>query len=450
MFGPGSCDEQTSVCAGGAFDDSESSSFNIVGEGNFSIQYFTEGSGVDGDYFTDDYTVGGKTIKDFEMGIARQAKSVSTGIMGIGFDLNEAGVSEGADPYPNYIDRLKADGLISAKSYSIYLDDLEADTGTVLFGGYDTAKFQGDLGILEIQPSEQTGTFSDFAVVLNSIGVTQDSGSVVLQTSDLPNAVILDTGTAFTILPHDIFDMLINFFGAVNDDTYGYIVECDLGGMTGSIDYQFGSSNGPLVSVPFDELAVPIVDLESGDTVTDRQGNPICRLGIDEQSQEGEPLLFGDTFLRSAYVVYDLDNLQIGVAQTVFNATDSNVQAITADKKGENLSGSIVSDATTIQQTATGDAGAGAETAEANSGTELATALGTGSGTAALKGVRTTYENKATNVPGASGSPGSPSSSTSRAMAGSIRASPAGKWVNMVAQVGGVLAAVSVGAMLLL
>ena len=37
------------------------------------------------------------------------------------------------------------------------------------------------------------------------------------------------------------------------------------------------------------------------------------------------PYLLGDTFLRSAYVVYDLANNQIGIAPTDFNSTDSNI-----------------------------------------------------------------------------------------------------------------------------
>ncbi len=40
-----------------------------------------------------------------------------------------------------------------------------------------------------------------------------------------------------------------------------------------------------------------------------------------------QPVL-GDTFLRSAYVVYDLGNNQISLAATNFNATTSNVQEI--------------------------------------------------------------------------------------------------------------------------
>jgi hypothetical protein len=44
----------------------------------------------------------------------------------------------------------------------------------------------------------------------------------------------------------------------------------------------------------------------------------------------GSTAVLGDTFLRSAYVVYDLQNNQISLAQTDFNATGSNVVEITA------------------------------------------------------------------------------------------------------------------------
>jgi hypothetical protein len=38
--------------------------------------------------------------------------------------------------------------------------------------------------------------------------------------------------------------------------------------------------------------------------------------------------VLGDTFLRSAYVVYDLENNEISIAQTNFNATTENIQEI--------------------------------------------------------------------------------------------------------------------------
>ena len=44
--------------------------------------------------------------------------------------------------------------------------------------------------------------------------------------------------------------------------------------------------------------------------------------------------MLGDTFLRSAYVVYDLSNNEISLAQTNFNATKSNVMEIQSGTAG--------------------------------------------------------------------------------------------------------------------
>jgi hypothetical protein len=72
------------------------------------------------------------------------------------------------------------------------------------------------------------------------------------------------------------------------------------------------------------QLVLPLV-LENGQVPTYTNGQTACQLGIEAAGDL--PVLFGDTFLRSAYVVYDLDNNRIALAQTDFNATGSNVVA---------------------------------------------------------------------------------------------------------------------------
>jgi hypothetical protein len=339
---------------------------------------------------------------------------------------------------------MKTQGLIGTRGYSLYLDDLQASTGTILFGGYDTTKFQGELGVLQIQPDSQSGTYSTFGVVLNSVGVTDSSGSTVLTTSNMPNVVILDTGTAFTILPSDIFNELVTYFGALNDETFGWIVRCDLDGMTGTLDYQFAGPTGPLIAVPFKELAVPIVD-SAGQPYTDTNNHPVCKLGLSEPSSDSEPFLFGDTFLRSAYVVYDLDNLQIGIAPTIYNVTSSNVQALPVGTAA-NLPGSIANAATTIQETLTLNVGGFGETYATASPTAPNTVIGTGVGAGALTGYKTTYANYPTNVGDSSSSSGG---SSKKSGAGSIKASQGGIWNGMLVQGLVVVAASLFGARLI-
>jgi hypothetical protein len=394
MFGVNSCETNISVCIGTTFDETASHTTTVINKGGFQVRYFTQGSNVTGDYKTDSFTIGKQTIRNSTMGLARKAASAATGLLGIGFDTYEAIVfEEGANPqpYPNLVDAMKQQGLISTRAFSLYLDDLAADTGSIIFGGYDKAKFKG---ILQIQLDTQSMSYSTFSVILNSVGVTDSTGSTVLTTSNMPNVMLLDSGSALTSIPSDLFHQLVNYFGAMPDENFSWIVRCDLAGMTGTLDYQFSGSNGPLVSVPFKELAIPIVDLDSGRRLTDSYDNPLCRLGLAELTVENEPLILGDTFLRSAYVVYDLDNLQIGIAQTLFNVTDSNIEVISVSA-GQNLPGNIASAATTIEQTNTqaigGDTG--------NSVTSVPTAvIGSASGSGALTGFKTTYATQATHL----------------------------------------------------
>jgi candidapepsin len=88
------------------------------------------------------------------------------------------------------------------------------------------------------------------------------------------------------------------------------------------------SFSGATVTVPPSELAIPLSDL--GLHVSGYEYFvPIY--SIEESS---EYVLLGDSFLRSAYVVYDLDNKEISIAQSSFDTTNSNIQAITDSVPG--------------------------------------------------------------------------------------------------------------------
>ena len=97
-----------------------------VVQGGFSIQYDTPNSGVTGDYVQDNFGIGGMTVKNLTMAVATEADYVPTGIMGIGFDTEEsiARASNEGTVYPNLIDELVNQNLITTHSYSLWLDDL--------------------------------------------------------------------------------------------------------------------------------------------------------------------------------------------------------------------------------------------------------------------------------------------------------------------------------------
>ncbi|RAQ57817.1 yapsin [Aspergillus flavus] len=289
MFGPQSCDLNTSPCLGSAYDPTLSSTSKILDKGGFTIQYVTPGSGVKGDYVGDNFGFGSVTVQGLTMGVARQAQNVITGIMGIGFAAGESIVSQGQKPYKNIIDMLVEQELIDTRAYSLWLND--ANFGGIMFGGYDTGKFTGDLIALPIQPDVQAGGYT-----ISYRGEFYRTGH-----SGFGHGTHLRT--------EGLYQQLAAF---------AQVVEVP--------DYGFGGPNGPVIRVPFTELAVPWLD-DNDDYQKLSNGNDACVFGVVPITDDS-PILFGDTFLRSAYVVYDLDQQQIAIAPTRFNSEDTNIVEI--------------------------------------------------------------------------------------------------------------------------
>lgn len=309
-------------CAGGSFDKSSSSTFQDVEPSGFNISY-VDGSGSTGDYFEDTFSIGGSTVKNFQMGLAT-ASSIGVGIMGIGYNTSEANIETGNGTiYPNLPEALVNAGLISTNAYSLWLDDLQASTGSVLFGGIDTAKFTGDLISIPVYPSTRSGAITSFTVAFTSLGATSSSGSDQFTPSDYAEPAILDSGTTITLLPNDVADVVFEELGAtVSEELGATVVPCSLADNTGTLNFGFGGAGGPTIKVTMSQLVLPLTS-SSGQQPTYSNGEAACQLGL--QAAGDLPVLFGDTFLRSAYVVYDLINNRIALAQTDFNATDSKV-----------------------------------------------------------------------------------------------------------------------------
>jgi hypothetical protein len=191
----------------------------------------------------------------------------------------------------------------------------------VLFGGIDTAQYTGNLISVQVYPTD--GVFQSFTVAFTSLSATSSSGTDQLTPSNYAEPAILDSGTTITLLPDDIAQSLFDDLGAEMDQELGaVVVPCALANKNGSITYGFGGVGGPSISVEVSQLVLPLASF-NGRVPQFNNGEEACQLGI--QAAGDLPTLFGDTFLRSAYVVYDLDNNRIALAQTDFNATGSNV-----------------------------------------------------------------------------------------------------------------------------
>jgi elongation factor G len=104
---------------------SQSTSFKVVGEGDFDIEYL-DGSSSRGDYFTDIFEIGGATLQNMTMGLGIST-DISYGLVGVGYATNEAIVGNSqslSSVYPNLPVHMVNEGLISTVAYSLWLNDL--------------------------------------------------------------------------------------------------------------------------------------------------------------------------------------------------------------------------------------------------------------------------------------------------------------------------------------
>ena len=186
-------------------------------------------------------------------------------------------------------------------------------------------------------------------MAFTSLSATSSSGSDVLTPANYAEAAILDSGTTLTFLPNDVVQSVYAELGATISDE-GPIVPCSLGNNAGTLSYGFGGPGGPTIKVAISQLVLPLPS-STGLAPTFTNGETICQLGI--QAAGSGPVLFGDTFLRSAYVVYDLDNNRIALAQTNFNSTSSNIVPF-ASRGASIPSASVVASQVQVSGTATG------------------------------------------------------------------------------------------------
>ncbi|KAI2467587.1 acid protease [Annulohypoxylon bovei var. microspora] len=317
-------------CTLGSFDESASSSTSVVGEGEFSISY-VDGSHSKGDYITETFEIGGAKLTNLTMGLGLST-DIAYGLVGVGYTLNEAIIGtthSSSSQYDNLPVLMQKQGLIATNAYSLWLNDLDASTGSILFGGIDTEKYKGDLTRIDIQKDSSANAFTSFIVSLTSVLATSSSGTDTLASTTFPIPVVLDSGTTFSYVPTDLAEEIWNEVGAEYYDEVGLaLLPCSMENSAGHFSFGFGGTDGPMINITMDELVLPLttggaVQFPSGPN----KGQDACQFGVQNFSSDSTTFLLGDTFMRSAYVVYDLVNNQIGLAPTDFNATKTNVVA---------------------------------------------------------------------------------------------------------------------------
>ena len=353
----------------GSYAANDSSTYKYISSA-FQIQY-ADGSQASGDYVSDIVRIGGISLAYQQFGVGYVSSSAE-GVMGIGYvkleaQYQDARGSRVAITYPNIPQSMVDQGYIKSNAYSLWLDDIYSSTGNILFGGVDTAKYQGSLRTLDIV-QEGNGPL-EMLVSLDSIVYQTSKGGVVAMANT--TTVLLDSGATLTYVPDGTATIIYNAVGAQYSSRYGLaFVPCSVANSTDTLAFYFG---GKLITVSMAEMVIP----------GGINRNLDCTFGIVPSSSitsaVSNRVTLGDSFIRNAYIVYDLANNQISLAQTNNNATTSNILEI---GKGPNavpdVSGNAAPAATTLATGAgsvplpgTGSKGNSSASSESSSSTSL-------------------------------------------------------------------------------
>jgi Eukaryotic aspartyl protease len=311
-----------------------------------------------GDYFTDSFGIGGAQLKGLQMGLALDSPNSTLyyGILGLGRAADEAStitkdgtLIQNKTIYPNFMDQLVSQSFISSKTYSFYFNDLASTSGSIVFGGIDTHKFNGTLEVV---------ASTNDTVDMSRIAILDSRGATVILINSTESAesgltAVFQTSSLLIWVPASVLAGTISYFGAFDDRNSSGLVFVDCEKLTSDagtlFEFTFGRSFGPTINVPISEMILPLhYFLEPQAAVPKTTFASTCVLGMTANDAAESFAVLGNTFLRSAYAVFDLDHSQVALAQSVYGVTGSNIVEIPASATGiPLLSGSAPSSTST-------------------------------------------------------------------------------------------------------
>ncbi|RXG46072.1 hypothetical protein VDGE_03297 [Verticillium dahliae] len=218
-----------------------------------------------------------------------------------------------ANLYPNLPAHMKEIGMIKSNAFSVYTDDARAKTGSIVYGGIDTAKFEGQLQEVPLERAND-GALPSFVIKFGSVSMeTGISGSSEINLSshinnDAPRAAaattdlaprdglpvtLVDTGAPSILLPAASLQMLA----------------------TAAMVFRF-NNDAIAIRAPMDTLVMPQALVQDA-----RPGQ--CVLPVFPSQ---DTAVMGLPMLQSAHVVFDMDGEKLLMAQTKFNVTESSLR----------------------------------------------------------------------------------------------------------------------------
>lgn len=260
------------------------------------------------------------TISNVTLGLALLSNA-TMGVLGLGPIGGEATIAtvqngELWPTYPNLLMMLKQQGYIQSLSYSLYLNDGPGSSGQLLFGGVNTAKYKGNLALVPLlNNSISLGGISKslpltLSVMLHGLSINTVDNYKLLVTCAMPAQLMSASDVSY--MPTQFLIALGKTLGALwSPAFYGMIVPCK------TSDHIIFDLSGVPVSVPLKNMLSPIYKSKSSngkilDPVTSPGEGALCKINI--LPSDANSIVLGNNFMRSIYLVFDLEHQQVGFA----------------------------------------------------------------------------------------------------------------------------------------
>lgn len=145
--------------------------------------------------------------------------------------------------------------------------------------------------------------------------------------------VLLDTGSSAWSIPSRYFEQGIAPLFPYVDFSQGGICDCKHRNDDDSISLEFGGK--VTITVPARQFIVPIYDPQTNKPVYEGNEQVCTFMLVPAEDENMNFQTLGDAVLRSMYVVFDLDNGQVSIAQSSLDSTaEPNIKPVEAGPDG--------------------------------------------------------------------------------------------------------------------
>ncbi|KAF2830170.1 acid protease [Ophiobolus disseminans] len=259
---------------------------------SFNITYGT-GSSM-GPYFTDDFRIGSLVAKNASFGVAAATVDCEAGILGIG--------PKRAESAGTVVEALTTQGQINSHVYALDLKPVD-ETGSIVLGGIDTKKYKS---LTKVRTDRFRSYLTQLAITLPNKTSTEFDPAIWRGNNSNGLPVLFDMGTPTNLLPNALYFAIGSLYpdAMSYDSGHGwpaFKVPCDA--PHGSFDYTF------------DNVTIKV---SLKDSLHKNPKINICSFGFTLGPQDSGriPFILGDSFMRGAYMVFDLDNDEIWMGET--------------------------------------------------------------------------------------------------------------------------------------